>query len=92
MLDLIHEKGPEGSFLTHEHTLDHFREHWYPKLFERGNYSQWEKAGSKSLGERAAELVEQILARSPRNALPADVAEAVHAVLLNTTERSTEGQ
>jgi hypothetical protein len=33
-LDLIHEIGPGGSYLTTEHTLDHFREFWQPL---RGN-------------------------------------------------------
>jgi trimethylamine--corrinoid protein Co-methyltransferase len=81
MLDLIDEKGPEDSYITHEHTLQHFREHWYPKLFERGNYNKWEKAGCKSLEQRAAELVENILARPEQNALPKDVADRVHAML-----------
>jgi trimethylamine---corrinoid protein Co-methyltransferase len=85
MLDLIDEKGPEGSFITHEHTLEHFREHWYPKLFERGNYSQWEKAGAKSLGERASELVERILARCVRHPLCEDVVQSVRDVVLKRT-------
>jgi trimethylamine--corrinoid protein Co-methyltransferase len=83
MLDLIDEKGPEGSFITHEHTLNHFREHWYPKLFERGNYSMWEKTGGKSLAERASELVEKILAAGIKNPLPENVAQAVKAIGFN---------
>jgi trimethylamine--corrinoid protein Co-methyltransferase len=87
MLDLINEKGPEGSFITHEHTLNHFREHWYPKLFERGNYSQWEKSGGKSLGERAAEQVEKILAREVQNRLPEDVAQIVKSIALKAAQQ-----
>ena len=88
MLDLIDEKGPEGSFITHEHTLEHFREHWYPKLFERGNYSQWEKAGGKSLGERASEQVEKILARDVKNPLPEEVVQAVKDVILKASRQA----
>jgi trimethylamine---corrinoid protein Co-methyltransferase len=81
MLNLIDEKGPEGSFITHEHTLKHFREHWYPRLFERGNYSQWEKAGCKSLGERASEQVEKILAGGVKNPLPEDVVHSLKNIV-----------
>jgi trimethylamine--corrinoid protein Co-methyltransferase len=88
MLDLIDEKGPEGSFITHEHTLNHFREHWYPKLFERGNYSQWEKAGGKSLGERASELVEKILAAGVKNPLSEDVVQMVKDVVLKASRQA----
>ncbi len=42
--------------------LAHFREHWYPDVFERGNYDQGLAAGGKSLAERATERVEKILA------------------------------
>jgi trimethylamine--corrinoid protein Co-methyltransferase len=91
MLDLIDEKGPEGSFITHEHTLNHFREHWYPKLFERGNYSQWEKAGDKSLGERASEQVEKILAGGVKNPLPEDVVQSVKELVLQRTSRNQTG-
>jgi trimethylamine--corrinoid protein Co-methyltransferase len=89
MLDLIDEKGPEGSFITHEHTLNHFREHWYPRLFERGNYSMWEKSGGKGLAERASEQVEKILAGGVKNPLPKEVAQALKAIALKAA-RQTE--
>ena len=88
MLDLIDEKGPEGSFITHEHTLNHYREHWYPRLFDRGNYSQWEKAGGKGLGERASEQVEKILAGGVKNPLPEDVALAVKDIALKASRQA----
>jgi trimethylamine--corrinoid protein Co-methyltransferase len=80
-LDLIDEIGPDGQFLDSEHTLAHFREQWYPGAFERGNYSQWQASGGKSLGERAAERVDRILAEHKPEPLPADVAGAVHAIV-----------
>jgi len=87
ILDLIDEKGPEGSFITHEHTLKHFREHWYPKLFERGNYGKWQKAGGKSLTERASEMVEKILAEEGKHPLPADVVQKTKNIVLHASRR-----
>ena len=80
-LDLIDEIGPDGDFLGTDHTMKHFRERWYPGVFERGNYDQWQSAGGKSLGERAAERVEKILAEHQPEPLPEEVARAVHAVV-----------
>ena len=48
-LDLIDGTGPDGQSLDHPHTLKHFRERWYPNLFERTNYNNWEKNGRKDL-------------------------------------------
>ena len=86
-LDLIDEIGPDGQFLDTEHTLAHFREHWYPGVFERGNYDQWQAAGGKSLVERAAERVEQILVEHKPEPLPDDVAQAIKAIVRRAEER-----
>ncbi|MEE8391663.1 MAG: trimethylamine methyltransferase family protein, partial [Anaerolineae bacterium] len=86
-LDLIDEVGPDGQFLDSEHTLAHFREQWYPDVFERGNYDQWQAAGGQSLGERAAERVEKILADHQPEPLPEDVAQKVKAVVRRAEKR-----
>ncbi len=80
-LDLIDEIGPDGQFLQTEHTLQHFRDRWYPALFDRNNYDGWMAKGGKSLGERAAERVSSILTKHKPEPLPADVAKAVHAIV-----------
>ncbi len=81
-LDLIDEVGPDGQYLDNPHTLKHFRERWYPKLFDRSNYNGWKSKGEKSLGKRASESVEQILAEHKPEPLPKDVADAVHAIVV----------
>jgi trimethylamine--corrinoid protein Co-methyltransferase len=60
-LDIIHDVGPGGNFITHDHTLRHFRENWQPKLICRDNYNRWEERGKKRLTERARETVHSIL-------------------------------
>jgi trimethylamine--corrinoid protein Co-methyltransferase len=88
-LDLIDEVGPDGQFLDSKHTLTHFRRCWYPEVFERGNYDQWQAAGGKSLGERAAERVEEILAEHKPDPLPKDIAKAVHTIVERAEARYT---
>jgi len=80
-LDLIDRVGPDGQFLKMDHTRRHFRERWYPRLFERENYAGWAGKGSKTLAERAADRVEEILTAHKGKPLPAEVRQAVHAVV-----------
>jgi trimethylamine:corrinoid methyltransferase-like protein len=66
--------------------MAHFREHWYPVVFERGNYDQWQDKGAKSLGERAAERVEEILTEHEPEPLPEEVSQGVKAVVRRAEE------
>jgi trimethylamine--corrinoid protein Co-methyltransferase len=81
VLERVVEKGPEGNYLQEPHTRRHFREHWYPALFDRLTYSQWLAQGGKRLGERAGQRVEEILSQHRPEPLPAPVAAAVHEVV-----------
>jgi trimethylamine--corrinoid protein Co-methyltransferase len=61
-LDVIDAIGPQGNYLSHEHTLEHFRrEAWYPQVFDRRRYEAWLEAGGKpveaALRRRALELL-----------------------------------
>jgi trimethylamine---corrinoid protein Co-methyltransferase len=82
-LDLIDEVGPDGQYLNTEHTLRHFRQQWHPNLFDRNNYQGWEKKGSKSLAERAAERVEEILSTHKPERLREDIQQALRASVQN---------
>jgi trimethylamine--corrinoid protein Co-methyltransferase len=85
-LDLIDELGPDGQFLGTEHTMAHFRERWYPEVFERGNFDQWQAKGGQSLGERAAAHVERILAEHKPEPLPREIAQQVKEVVWRAEE------
>ena len=80
-VDLIDQVGPDGQYLDSDHTRMHFRERWYPTLIERDNYDNWLAKGGKTLGQRANDRVEAILAEHMPEPLPPDVAEAVHAIV-----------
>jgi trimethylamine--corrinoid protein Co-methyltransferase len=44
-LDTIQVVGPGGNFLGQKHTLQHMRERWVPKLFDRRPYEVWLEKG-----------------------------------------------
>jgi trimethylamine---corrinoid protein Co-methyltransferase len=80
-LDLIDQIGPDGDFLSSEHTLQHYRNDWYPKLFDRSNYDTWKRRGGKTLRERAREKALKILETHQPEPLPADVQEKIDAIV-----------
>ena len=80
-LDLIAELGPEGDYLSSEHTVRHFREGWQPTLFDRHHFEGWTAAGGKSLAQRARERVEEILSAPAPVALPPESRRRIAEIL-----------
>ncbi|MGD2156318.1 MAG: trimethylamine methyltransferase family protein [Anaerolineales bacterium] len=67
-LDVIHEVGPGGDFMSHDHTFTHFRELWIPRIFDRQQFPNWESSGAKDLNMR---LKERTLALMEDHTVPA---------------------
>ena len=62
--EVIRACAESGDFLTHEHTLSHFRaEQIEGDLLALRRREAWEASGRPTLGERAAEKVKEILSR-----------------------------
>jgi trimethylamine--corrinoid protein Co-methyltransferase len=80
-LDVIAEKKAEGQYLDTEHTQKHFRERWYPDLFERKTYEMWAREGGQTLAERASERVTQILSSHKPDILPPKLAEKLRHIV-----------
>lgn len=72
--DVIAEVGPQGQFLTQNHTFMNFRkEHYMPFLSDRSNTAKWEEDGSVSAEQRATEKWQEILAGYIQPEFPADL-------------------
>jgi trimethylamine--corrinoid protein Co-methyltransferase len=91
-LDVIHDVGPGGEFLTSEHTFDHFKEDWFPSLFDRGSYEAWESDGKKSLSQRANEVVQRVLETHTPEPLSDSVQSEITKVVVRAEERVSGGE
>jgi trimethylamine--corrinoid protein Co-methyltransferase len=80
-LDVIDAVGPDGDFISTEHTLAHFREDFYPQLLNRHNIEGWQAGGATTLRERAAARVNKLLAEHQAEPLPADVAAELDRIV-----------
>ena len=60
-LDVIHNVGPHGNFLSQKHTLKHMRDLWVPKFVDRRPYEIWQEKGDNPPDwalEKAREIYE----------------------------------
>jgi trimethylamine--corrinoid protein Co-methyltransferase len=77
-LDVIQEIGPGGQFLTHNHTLKHFRTtQWRPRLICREGYEKWEESGSRSLLDRARYRLKEIFETHRPLPIPPEKAQVI---------------
>lgn len=81
-LEAIDRVGPGGHFLGDEHTFNHFRENWQPDLTDRQTFEAWEASGRKTMGDRAKEKINFILANHKPEALPQSVLGEIDRMLI----------
>lgn len=80
-LDVVDELGPTGTYLSHDHTLRHYKEPYYSKLADKNPHAVWMKRGATSMEERAAKMVDEILASHQVNALSPEVQTAIKQII-----------
>jgi len=80
-LDVIHDVGPGGEFLTHDHTMAHMREMSRSDLFDWNTREAWIQAGGKDLVERAYERVRHILENHKPMPLPEGAAATMRSII-----------
>jgi trimethylamine--corrinoid protein Co-methyltransferase len=83
-VDLVDSIGPDGQFLDADHTFNHFRERWYPQLFDRRSFDQWQAVGSYTAAERASQRVERILSEHQFEELPDDLRKELQSIIDRT--------
>ncbi len=60
-LDVISEAGPGGEFVTKDHTYEHWKEWFFPKLQDRSDWETWCNNGKKTMLDRVKEETRRIL-------------------------------
>jgi trimethylamine--corrinoid protein Co-methyltransferase len=85
--DVIAKVGPSNDYIMEDHTLNHFRdEYYYSPLANRLNAPTWEARGAKDAVERAAHLVQDILAAPVESFLTDEQSREVKALLAKAEE------
>ena len=79
--ELIQKTGPGGSYLSHPHTFQHFREIWYPSLRNRERFDTWQKQGEPSLAQKLKDRVSQLLGSHQAEPLDPEALAKIRAIL-----------
>ncbi|MDY6827477.1 MAG: trimethylamine methyltransferase family protein [Bacillota bacterium] len=80
-MELIHEVGPSGEFMSSTHTFEHMREQSRPIIFDRSNRSAWNAEGQKDATERAYEEVKAVLDKHQPAPLPPGAGDEIKKVI-----------
>ena len=80
-LDVIETVGIGNVFLGEDHTLEHFRELWTPRMLDWRGRREWEVDGAKTLRARCRERVFQIWETHKVDPLPDQVLEGFDRII-----------
>jgi len=81
-LDTMKVVGPGGTFLSQDHTFQHFRrELWMPGLLERRNWELWEKDGAMDIFKVAESRIFEILAADPQPLMPIEIQDEIDEIV-----------
>jgi trimethylamine--corrinoid protein Co-methyltransferase len=87
-LDVVDEVGPGGEYVSTDHTFRHFRECWYPRVFNRMGHQSWVDAGRPSAVDTARELARTAIAEHRPEALSEATLETLREVVAAADERT----
>ena len=82
-LDVIHAVGPGGEFLSHDHTMAHWREYWQPQLFDRQRLESWQEDGKRDINGRLRDQVIAIMEGHHVASLPPAIDSEIDKILLS---------
>ena len=80
-VEVIDAVGPGGEFMSHDHTLAHWRELWVPQLFDRQRLDSWLERGAKDLNARVREKTVELMESHKAPALPDSVSAELDFIL-----------
>jgi trimethylamine--corrinoid protein Co-methyltransferase len=80
-LEAIDDVGPGGEFLSHDHTMNHWRELWVPGIFDRQRLEPWEEQGSQSVNARLQDRTVAIMDEHHVEPLPDSAETEVQEIL-----------
>ncbi|MBD3413651.1 MAG: hypothetical protein GF421_04365 [Candidatus Aminicenantes bacterium] len=87
-LNLFEDITPETQFLSKPHTRKWYRqEHIFPEIIDRDTHDEWEGKGKKSIADRAACRIENIL-KQPVELIDSELQKDLKKVMMADAKRN----
>jgi trimethylamine--corrinoid protein Co-methyltransferase len=92
-VEVIRQVGHGGNYLSHEHTVQHFRQElFFPRLFARQTIEHWVNSGSKMIHQVAHEWVLETLGKAGPVELPPGADADLERALRQAVEETKRGR
>jgi trimethylamine---corrinoid protein Co-methyltransferase len=79
-IEIIDQVGPKGEHISHQYTLEHFRDFWYPDLFARDRFDPTKELHGPDLAQRLNSRARQIIENHQPTPLPVGVTAEIGAI------------
>ena len=86
-LDVIDQIGPGGSYVTAKHTMENYRQVWYPRVFDRHNHYGWTQAGQPTAIKTARNIARDVIANHQPIPIPPATLDKLYAIIAKADER-----
>jgi len=73
----IQAAGSGAEYVSHPHTLEHFRDFWYPRVFDRSNFDPLAEIPPSRLADRLARRAAQLQSEHKPDPLPPEAEAAL---------------
>lgn len=80
-LDVIDEVGPEGNFLSEEHTVENYPKNWRPGTLARLNWKTYTEGGAMDYKARVNEKIREVLGRGVQKPLSEDLLHRLDSIM-----------
>ncbi|CAB1079116.1 hypothetical protein D1AOALGA4SA_6832 [Olavius algarvensis Delta 1 endosymbiont] len=91
--DVIHEVGPGGAYISHDHTFSSMRSQSQAELFDRRSRSNWmKKTGGEAITERAYKAAAKIIEEHQPHPLPDGAVEIMREMVEEFVKEQEGGQ
>jgi trimethylamine--corrinoid protein Co-methyltransferase len=78
--EILRAAGPGAEYVSHPHTLEHFRDLWYPSVFDRSNFDPLAEIPTARLTDRLTGRAAQLQATHQGNGMPREVETELEAL------------
>lgn len=87
-VDVVHEVGPGGSFMSHPHTLQHMRDEYDPsRLWSRLGWDAVNSEGAVRLEDKAKQIARRIMAQETQPVLSPEQEQAIDEVVAEAWDK-----
>jgi len=86
-LDVIDQVGPGGSYVTAPHTMQNYRQVWYPRVLDRHNHHGWMQAGQPTAIKTARDIARDAIANHQPVPIPPATLDTLNAIIAEADKR-----